>query len=108
MSLQQEVPGIEKIAAFYPINAKISVKNVHGQRRNFDGGSEDGNWWTSVIVANQNYFSIFKYDWLAGNEGTALYQPYNVVISAKKGRQYFGEMAYNKMLGKEIVYNDSP
>ncbi len=68
---------------------------------------EDGNWWTSVIVANQNYFTIFKYDWLAGDERTALDQSYTVVISAKKARQYFGDIPYDKILGKEIVYNDS-
>ncbi len=51
--------------------------------------------------------AIFKYDWLAGNEGTALYQPYKVVISEKKAHQYFGVIPYDKMLGKEIKYNDS-
>jgi len=107
LSLQHEVPGIDKIAAFNPINAKIVVHNTEGQIRNFDSGTEDGNWWTSVIVANQDYFSIFKYDWLAGDEETALDQPYEVVITAKKAHQYFGGMPYNKMLGKEIIYNDS-
>ena len=59
------------------------------------------------IVANQNYFSIFKYEWLAGNEETALNQPYEVVISEKKAHQYFAGMAYDKILGSEIIYNDS-
>ncbi len=106
-SLHQEIPGIEKIAGFNPINAKIIVHNDQGRIRNFDSGSEDGNWWTYVIVANQNYFSIFKYEWLAGNEETALNQPYEVVISEKKAHQYFAGMAYDKILGSEIIYNDS-
>ncbi len=107
LSLQKEIPGIDKIAAFYPINAKIVVQNAQGQIRKFEGGSEDGNWWTSVIVANQNYLNIFKYDWLAGNEGTSLDQRFNVVLTENRARQYFGNMPPDKILGKEIIYNDS-
>ena len=107
LTLQQDVAGIENVAGFYPIHAKISVANIPGEVKIFNGKPEDGNWWTSVIVANQNYFSIFKYDWLAGDEGTALDQPYKVVITLKKAHQYFGEIPCDKMLGREIKYNDS-
>ncbi len=107
LTLQHDVPGIDKIAGFYPINAKIVVLNSQGQIRNFNGDPGDGSWWTSVIVANQNYFTIFKYDWLAGNEETALNKPHKLVISVKKARQYFGDIPYDKILGREILYNDS-
>ncbi len=107
LTLQHNVAGIDNVAGFYPINAKISIEIFPGGVKNFNGKPEDGNWWTSVIIANQNYFSIFKYDWLAGDERTALNQPYKVAITLKKARQYFGEIPCDKMLGKEIIYNDS-
>ncbi len=35
LTLQRDVPGIEKIAGFYPINAKIAVQNAQGQIQKF-------------------------------------------------------------------------
>src|SRR5664279_4175218 len=107
LSIQHEIPGLDVVAGFYPYKADISVKNTGGLLRKFDGAAQDGNWWTSIIVANQGYFAIFKYDWLAGNEATALNQPFKVVISENRARQYFGGIPFEKMLGREIIYNDS-
>ena len=107
LSIQQEIPGLDEVAGFYPYKANISVKNASGLLTKFDGAAEDGNWWTSVIAANQSYFAIFKYDWLAGNEATALTQPFTAVISERRAHQYFGTIPLEKMLGREIIYNDS-
>ena len=53
------------------------------------------------------YFSIFEYNWLAGNEKTALREPFNVVLAKSKAQKYFGNIPLTNIIGKELIYNDS-
>jgi hypothetical protein len=48
-----------------------------------------------------------RYDWLAGDAATALADPFSVVLTEKKARQYFGTGSLDGMIGRQIVYNDS-
>jgi len=85
-TLHQEVPGIEAVAPFY----RYEARNVEG-----------------AIITTPGYFSIFQYKWLAGNPATSLTEPFSVVLSERKARKYFGSLPPDKILGKEIVYDDS-
>jgi hypothetical protein len=85
-ALQEEIAGIEAVAAYYRYPA-----------RGHDG----------TIITAPGYFSIFKYDWLAGNPATALKDPFSVVLSERKARKYFGGLAFHEMLGREMIYDDS-
>ncbi|MDO6434841.1 ABC transporter permease [Flavitalea sp. BT771] len=85
-ALQEEISGIEAVASYYRYPA-----------RGHDG----------TIITAPGYFSIFKYDWLAGNPVTALEDPFSVVLSERKARKYFGGLAFNDILGKELIYDDS-
>ncbi len=59
------------------------------------------------VVAGPEYFSILPPTWLAGDARTALSEPFNVVLSETKARQYFGPLPSDQVLGRELVYNDS-
>ena len=64
-------------------------------------------WPNFVIYANQNYFDVFDYNFIAGNGTEALSQPNTVVLSKKRAADYFPEMKPDDILGKTLVYNDS-
>jgi putative ABC transport system permease protein len=61
----------------------------------------------TIVIAEPNYFSIFQYDWLAGNAATSLSAPFTVVLTESRARQYFGPVPADKLIGKKIVYDDS-
>lgn len=48
-----------------------------------------------------------KYDWLAGDQQTALTDPFKVVLSERRARLYFGSGHLDDMIGRELVYDDS-
>src|SRR5277367_153016 len=66
------ISGLEGIAGIIPYHAKISIP--------------DG----TTVIAEPQYFNIFKYEWLAGNASTALAAPFTVVLTENRARQYFG------------------
>jgi len=61
----------------------------------------------SAVYTQPQYFSIFPYEWLAGNPATALQAPSTVVLTATKAKFYFGNTSPGNIIGKQIVYEDS-
>jgi putative ABC transport system permease protein len=59
-----------------------------------------------MILADQRYFDIFPYEWLAGSK-SSLNQPFTVVLTAQKAKQYFPALSLQQILGKIIIYGDS-
>jgi putative ABC transport system permease protein len=94
-----ELPGLDAIAAVSPYNAKISVPDGNKAAKHFDN--------SGTVIAEQQYFAIFKYDWLAGNSATALNSPFTVVLTESKAQQYFGNAPPDKIIGREVIYDDS-
>ncbi|MEO7049886.1 MAG: ABC transporter permease [Ferruginibacter sp.] len=105
-TLRSEIPEIENIAGYYPYSTKISIFEGGKKIRDFDDKALPGKS-TGTIIADSAYFSIFKYEWLAGSEAASLRDPFKVVISEKKARIYFGAEPLKDIIGKEIVYGDS-
>jgi putative ABC transport system permease protein len=56
------------------------------------------------VLTDEEYFTIFKYDWIAGDPAV-MNKPFQVVLTDKKARDYFGELPADKILGKEILYD---
>jgi putative ABC transport system permease protein len=105
-ALKQEIPGIEAAASFYDYEPAITIRSGDGSVHSFQSGIENSNQ-SSVIITDPEYFSIFKYDWLAGSPSHSLEKPFSVVLSEKKAHQYFGALPLDQILGKEVIYDDS-
>ncbi len=105
-ALKQEIPGIEVAASFYNYEPAITIRSGDGSVHSFQSGIENSNQ-SSVIITDPEYFSIFKYNWLAGNPSHSLEKPFSVVLSEKKAHQYFGALPLDQIIGKEVIYDDS-
>ena len=60
-----------------------------------------------VTFADQNYFKIFDYKFIAGDETKALNNPNEVILTEKRAQKYFPNTEASKIIGKNLVYNDS-
>ncbi|MFT3824712.1 MAG: ABC transporter permease [Chitinophagaceae bacterium] len=98
-AVKSEVPGVETVAPYHFLYD--GVVSVPGS------GSTHVSYECKPVVAGPEYFSIMKYEWLAGNEHTALQEPFKVVLSEKQSYKYFGKLPASEIVGKELVYNDS-
>jgi putative ABC transport system permease protein len=47
-----------------------------------------------IVAADANYFNLVGYTWLAGSAATATQQPYEVVLTEKNARLYYGNTKY--------------
>ncbi len=101
---RQGLSGFDAIAGISPYNAKISIPQGAGKPAKQFVNSSQG---TGAVIAEPQYFDIFKYQWLAGNASTALNAPLKVVLTESKAHQYFGPVAPDQMIGKQVIYDDS-
>ncbi len=103
--IRDHFSGIEKTATYFSYASQVTIRD-ESQVRKFDFTGRDGHP-SDIIVTEPSYFDIFRYDWLAGNSANALNQPFAVVLSETKAREYFGEVSPDEVIGKEVIYNDS-
>jgi hypothetical protein len=76
---RQEIPGIEAISGFYPYPADVTIPAPAGASRVKTLVHIPS---AQTIIADTAYFSVFHYDWLAGNPATALLHPFSIVLTA--------------------------
>jgi len=97
-AVRSQVTGVEATAPFYMLyqpNVFVPGKgNVPVKFKNED----------NVILADQQYFKIFDYKWLAGSS-LALNSPNHVVLTSDQAKKYFPLLSYDQMIGKIVTYD---
>jgi len=97
MAARSEATGLETVVPLYTQGYKTTIQAK-----------------TPVIFKNQlivftdkTYFDLFPRQWLAGSAKTALNAPFQVVLSSKQAEKYFPSLSYDKIIGRQVVYEDS-
>ncbi|MBL0134210.1 MAG: ABC transporter permease [Chitinophagaceae bacterium] len=61
----------------------------------------------NVVYADERYFKIIEYKWLAGNPAASLKDPYKVVLTSSIAAAYFPKAPASDLVGREIYFNDT-
>ncbi len=64
-------------------------------------------WPNFIVFADGNYFDIFKYKFLAGDETNVLSEPNTVILTKARASEYFPKIPSSEIIGRTLVYNDS-
>ena len=60
----------------------------------------------NIVFTNDEYFSLLPHKWIAGSPKSSLQNPFSVVLTESRARQYFPEMMPNQVVGQKLNYND--
>jgi putative ABC transport system permease protein len=96
--IKNNVTGVELIAPLYTLNPNVTVAGKHNEPIKFKNQDH-------ITLADQNYFKLINYTWLAGSATSALNDPYHVVLTADRAKAYFPSLTYEQMLGKTVTYD---
>jgi len=106
-AVRREVSGLEAMTGFFEFDRHpMKVPDVKSKTGFADVTSPDNSPWGDILLADASYFSVFHYEWLAGNPGV-LQKPFQVVLSASRARQYFGNLSYAEIMGKRLIMDDT-
>ncbi len=99
---RNEITGLEGVTHFIRnYGRKVSVPLVGSQSPAVFKNQ------LNIIYADEEYFKIFDYQWLAGSPQTALKDPFQVVLTESRAKAYFSSFSANDILGRTIIYDDS-
>src|ERR1700743_593557 len=96
--IKDNITGVEVIAPLYTLQPDVMVAGKHNEPIKLKAQDH-------ITLADQNYFKIIPYTWLAGSSTTALNEPYQVVLTADRAKVYFPSLTYEQMLGKTVTYD---
>jgi len=97
-AIKSQVTGVEYTAPVYTLSSNVLIagkKNVPTKFKDQD----------RVVLADQQYFKIFDYVWLAGSPAHALDAPNQVVLTSDRAKLYFPSLPYDQAIGKVITYD---
>ncbi len=102
-AVRKEITGIEAVVPFRTVDegAKVSVPVADKKEPVvFKNQSE-------IVFADERFFNLIGYEWLAGSAKTALLQPYQTVLTESNAKLYFPSLSAVQVIGKEIYFNDT-
>ncbi len=105
-ALRNEVASVATLARFHNYDAKVTVPGNNGTGKRFDY-PQWGRERSDIVIAEPQYFTVFRYEWLAGDSSRALDAPFSVVLTESKAYKYFGKLPFEAIIGRPVVYNDS-
>jgi putative ABC transport system permease protein len=103
--LRRETTGFSAVTGLYTDDTRVRVP-VAGQPDRVIPENSEGEQ-DHINFADSDYLDIFHYQWLAGDPGTALRQPFSVVLTGSEAQHYFGKGDPAKWMGRSLVYYDS-
>ncbi|HEV3223509.1 MAG TPA: ABC transporter permease [Puia sp.] len=101
-AVKKNIDGLEQIVNFryYNVN-KLEVPAQHSAMQSVFKAQEH------VIFAEESYFKMLPYKWLAGSPNTALQGEGKVIISETRAKLYFPSLSFPDMIGRKIIYDDT-
>ncbi len=103
-AIQREITGVEATVPVMQFQgdatAKVSIEKEGSSKPTIFKNQAD------IVFTNPQYFSLLPYKWIAGSPESSLKNPFNVVLSESRVKQYFPSTNINDVIGKQIRYND--
>ena len=96
-AIKNDVTGVELSVPVYGSNYDVLIPGKNQAKFKDD---------ENVVFADQRYFHLFSYKWLAGSD-KVLSQPGQLVLTSQQAKKYFPSLSYQDMLGKQVVFGDS-
>lgn len=93
-----KMPELETVAPF------LSAYALHVENQKLDLLFKNPKF---VVYADDSYFKMWNYTWLAGTQQNALNTPNKVVLSEARAKKYFPNQKLNDIIGKTLMYNDT-
>ncbi|GEO09208.1 ABC transporter permease [Segetibacter aerophilus] len=102
-AIENEVTGVEKTVPVFQFQgdgtAKVEVATAT------PGKPVIYKKQPNVVFTNPQYFSLLGYSWIVGSPQAGMQDPFSVVLTESRAKQYFPGIPVTDVIGKQITYN---
>jgi putative ABC transport system permease protein len=103
-AIENEVTGVEHTVPVFQFqgdaNAKVTVETSNPEKPVVYKKQPN------IVFTNADYFSLLNFRWVAGSPKPAMQDPFSVVLTESRAKQYFPSLTTAEIIGKQITYND--
>lgn len=103
-AVRTEITGVETTVPVMQFQgdatAKVSIANKQTDKPTVFKNH------AKIVFTNADYFSLLPYTWIVGDARLSLNNPFSVVLTESRARQYFATVPLADMIGRRINYND--
>lgn len=96
-AIRLDLPQIKGVASIFKNGGQVQVED----RKNPGNPMREDNFY----YAEPEFFSMFNFDWLAGNAAISLKDPNDAVLTQATAEKFFGN--WKNAIGKTIRYNNN-
>ncbi len=103
-AVQHTFSGLETIAPLFEYNdwnTKVSIPQGNNKADQVFKKQD------KIVFTNGNYFSMFPHEWLAGNAKSSLQNPYSIILTENRAKEYFPNISPDELIGKTVVLSDT-
>jgi putative ABC transport system permease protein len=97
-AIKSQATGVELTAPLFTLTPDVFIAGKKNIPTRFKAQDK-------IALADQAYFKIFNYVWLAGSSTNALDAPNHVVLTSERAKLYFPSLSYDQMIGKTVTYD---
>src|ERR1700722_3117316 len=102
-AVKKEIAGLDVVAPFSIFNSapNISVPDANLKKPivfKYQKG---------FVYADENYFNLIDYNWLAGSAKTSLQQPFQTVLTQSAAALYFPNLQPGQIVGRNFYLDDT-
>jgi putative ABC transport system permease protein len=95
--LRLEYPSLEKVASIYQAYGQVTLLDGKNKGEKFE--EENG-----VFYAEPQFFDLFNFGWLQGDQKSVLTEPNSVALTKEYAEKYYGH--WQNAIGKTIEFNN--
>ncbi|PWT94899.1 MAG: hypothetical protein C5B52_19025 [Bacteroidetes bacterium] len=103
-AIQTEVTGVALTVPIFQFQgdatAKVSIEKPGASSPNIIKSQPN------IIFTSHEYFGLLPHKWLAGSPKSSLQNPFSVVLTESRARQYFPGLNSDQVMGQKLNYND--
>ncbi len=103
-AVQRELTGIEQTVPVFQFQgdatANVYVAGEHADKPVLYKSQP------AIVFTSPSYFGMLSYQWVAGSPEASLKEPFTVVLTESRAKQYFPALPAGKIAGRELLYND--
>jgi len=102
-AVKKELSGIEEMVSFRYYNAEAVAVAGPDPLKPQVFKKQSG-----IIFADDQYFKLLPYKWLAGSPRSALEKQSSVVLNETRAKLYFPRLSYPDIIGRKMLYDSIP
>ncbi len=103
-ALANNIPGIETTVPLFGYNdwnTKVIIPQGNNKAAKIFKKQQN------IVFTNNNYFSVFPHQWIAGNPSASLKNPHAVVLSESVAKLYFPNIPAGDVIGRTVFFSDT-